>query len=147
LKAALAQSEKAQCQCFAVRKTTNGRRQTSFFEFRYCKKQHRAIKNFCRFQTKRNSAGAKSGNTAEANFGNSSIGNSFRRSQVLEQTKALVISAQTKLEIARDDLERAQQLFSKGDISKQGFDRERRIQRRASRLFPRKSKWILHRAR
>lgn len=44
----------------------------------------------------------------------------------IEQAKAQVNAAQTRMEVARSDYERSQQLFSKGDISKQGFDRARK---------------------
>jgi membrane fusion protein, multidrug efflux system len=125
LKAALAQSEKALANVSLVRKTTTaGVKQAS--------SNLVTAKN--NIEQSRISADLKQNAIQQARNQVSTAEANLRQIQAeipsaeasLEQTKAHVASAQTKQEIAQDEFNRAQQLFSKGDISRQGLDRARR---------------------
>jgi membrane fusion protein, multidrug efflux system len=125
LKAALAQSEKAQANVSLTRKTTTAGVKQASSNF-ITAKNH--------IEQSRISADLKQNAIAQARNQVATAEATLRQIQAeipsaeasLEQTRAQVASAQTKLEIAQSDNDRAQQLFSKGDISRQGLDRARR---------------------
>ena len=125
LKAAYAQNEKAQANFSLTRKTTTAgvRQANSNFDTAKTNIEQSKI-----------SADSKQNSVAQARNQVATAEANLRQAQseipsaeaALEQTRAQMTSAQTKMEIARDDFNRSEQLFSKGDISKQGFDRARK---------------------
>lgn len=125
LKAALAQSEKARANVSLTRKTTTAgvKQATSNFDTAKTSIEQSRISADSKqnaIQQARNQVATAEANLKEAQSEIPSAEAS------LEQTKAQVISSQTKLEIAKDDFDRSEQLYSKGDISKQGLDRARK---------------------
>ena len=125
LKSAYAQKEKAEANVSLTRKTTGaGVRQAS--------SNFATAKN--NIEQSKISADSKQNGIEQANNQVKTAEANLRQAQSeipaaeagLEQIKAQVNSAQTKLEIVKSDFDRAQQLFSQGDISRQGLDRTRK---------------------
>lgn len=125
LKAAYAQNEKALANVSLTRKTTTAGVKQASSNFDTAKSS---------IEQSRISADSKQNAVQQARNQVTTAEAGLRQAQAelpsaqagLEQSKALVTSAQTKLEIARDDYNRSEQLYSKGDISKQGLDRTRK---------------------
>jgi membrane fusion protein (multidrug efflux system) len=125
LKSALAQNEKALANVSLTRKTTSAGYKQASSNLTTAKNNVEQTKISADLKQNGIEQARNQVNTAEANLRQTQAEIPSAEAGV-EQAKAQAVSAQTKLEIARSDVERAQQLFSAGDISKQGFDRSRK---------------------
>lgn len=125
LKSALAQSEKAHANVSLTRQTTNAGLKQASSNFSTAKNNIEESKISADSKQNGIEQARNQVKTAEANLRQMQSEIPSAEAGV-GQAKAQSESAQTKLEIARSDYERSQQLFSKGDISRQGFDRSRK---------------------
>lgn len=125
LKSALAQSEKARANVSLTRQTTTAGLKQASSNFSTAK--NNIAESKISADSKQNGIEQARNQVKTAEAGLRQMQSEIPSAEAgVEQAKAQSESAQTKLEIARSYYERSQQLFAKGDISKQGFDRSRK---------------------